>query len=239
MLKITNIYDNFEADEKFKSDWGLALLIQYKDKTIIFDTGAQPEILKNNLEVAEVKPESIDIMIVSHKHWDHIGGAEWLAEQNPNIKIYLPKTWRNKVENKLYKKAKNIESISKYTAIDDNLRIIVSKNLFVTELALIIHTSKGIIAITGCSHTGIDKILKETIAISNEKIYCIIGGFHLFRSSKKKISRIVNYLKALDIELLAPCHCTGDRAEKIISQSFPIAKNGVGAQYIMNLDNHE
>lgn len=115
---------------------GLALLIEYRNQIIIFDSGAKPEVLKNNLEVVGISPKSIDKMIISHKHWDHIGSAAWVAKYNPDLEIYLPEIFRNKVENKLLKIAKNVRSIDKFTPINDNLALIISKNLFVTELIL-------------------------------------------------------------------------------------------------------
>jgi len=32
----------------------------------------------------------IDIAIVSHGHYDHIGGFDYLLSVNPKVKLYLP-----------------------------------------------------------------------------------------------------------------------------------------------------
>ena len=95
MIKITNIYDNTKGSHEFTPDWGFGCFIDHPKAKIIFDTGAKPEILEKNLEAAQIDPSSIDVIIISHKHWDHKGGALWLAEKNPNVKIYMPKTWSN------------------------------------------------------------------------------------------------------------------------------------------------
>lgn len=74
MIKITNIYDNIKCNNEFVKDWGFGCIIDHLDKRIIFDTGAKPEILEKNLKLAQIDPLSIDIIIISHKHWDHKGG---------------------------------------------------------------------------------------------------------------------------------------------------------------------
>lgn len=42
-------------------------------------------------------------------------------------------------------------------------------------------------------------------------IYALFGGFHLFRSSIKKIQKISDSLKQMGVKAIAPCHCTGDK----------------------------
>ena len=99
-------------------------------------------------------------------------------------------------------------------------------------MALGIKTSKCIIAITGCSHTGILKIAKNMRLCMKNKIHALLGGFHLLRSSKSKIENIVNSLKDENIDF-APCHCTGDSALAILRKEFShnFLKNGVGFVY--------
>jgi 7,8-dihydropterin-6-yl-methyl-4-(beta-D-ribofuranosyl)aminobenzene 5'-phosphate synthase len=109
----------------------------------------------------------------------------------------------------------------------------LSKNLWINELALGIKTSKGIVAITGCSHTGILKIAKTMRLVTKEKIHALFGGFHLMRTSKSKIKNAVIGLQDEDIKFIAPCHCTGDIALTIFKEEFKhcFLKNGIGSQY--------
>lgn len=74
------------------ANWGFSCFIDHPSARTIFDTGAKPEILKENLERCKIYPEEIDIMIISHKYSDNKGGAMWLLKQNPKIVVYLPKT---------------------------------------------------------------------------------------------------------------------------------------------------
>lgn len=71
----------------------------------------------------------------------------------------------------------------------------------------------------------------------NEKIHFIIGGFHLLRSSQKKIEEVSNFLKnQSQVDFIAPCHCTGDIALNKLRAIFheKFKHNGVGASFLFH-----
>lgn len=237
MIKITTVYDNNLDQSELQDDWGFSCVAEHPNGNIIFDTGAKPAILENNLKKLHIDPQSIKYLIISHKHWDHKGGALWLLEQNPNIIVYMPKTWSSSLEKSLPINKKNIHSIKEHCPINDTFHLILSKNLWINELALGIKTSNGIIAITGCSHTGILKIVKNMHFVTKEKIHALFGGFHLMRSSKSRIKNNVTGLKDENINFIAPCHCTGDIALSLFKEEFnnKFLKNGIGSQYLLEV----
>lgn len=88
---ITNLYDAFGAErEGLRLDFGFSTIIQYRGKTILFDAGTDASVFETNLRSLEIDLSKVDIAIVSHGHYDHIGGFDYLLSVNPNIKIYLP-----------------------------------------------------------------------------------------------------------------------------------------------------
>jgi 7,8-dihydropterin-6-yl-methyl-4-(beta-D-ribofuranosyl)aminobenzene 5'-phosphate synthase len=237
MIKITTVYDNNLDQSEFQDDWGFSCVVQHPNGNVIFDTGAKPAILKSNLKKLHIDPQSIQYLVISHKHWDHKGGALWLLEQNPNIIVYMPKTWSNNLEKSLPTNSEHIHSIKNHGPINDTFHLILSKNLWINELALGIKTSNGIIAITGCSHTGILKIAKTMHFVTKEKIHALFGGFHLMRSSKSRIKNTVTGLKDENINFIAPCHCTGDIALSLFKEEFgdKFLRNGIGSQYLFDV----
>ncbi len=78
-VKLTNICD-IETDgrEGLIPSNGLSFLIETEDKKILFDTGEKGSILINNMRLLNIEPNSIDLLVLSHGHWDHTFGIEAL-----------------------------------------------------------------------------------------------------------------------------------------------------------------
>jgi len=69
---------------------------------------------------------------------------------------------------------------------------------------------KGLVIISGCAHSGIINTINHAKAISGvEKVYAIIGGFHLISSTPEEIQKTVDVIKALEPHIIVPTHCTG------------------------------
>ena len=89
-MKLTILYDNtvFEKGKGLKSDWGFSCLIKTERKNILFDTGANPKILHNNMKILCINPSNIDKIIISHEHWDHNGGLELFKPFSQKVELY-------------------------------------------------------------------------------------------------------------------------------------------------------
>jgi len=90
-VALTNTYDAFGSAKKgLKHDFGFSTVVEYKGKTILFDAGTDAKVFESNLKSLKIDLRKIDIAIVSHGHYDHIGGFDYLLSVNPKVKIYLP-----------------------------------------------------------------------------------------------------------------------------------------------------
>src|SRR5918997_1187480 len=88
---LTNAYDAFGKNIKgLKLDFGFSTVIEYKGKTILFDAGTDARVFESNLKALKIDLRRVDIAIVSHGHYDHTGGFDYLLSINPKVKIYLP-----------------------------------------------------------------------------------------------------------------------------------------------------
>jgi N-acyl homoserine lactone hydrolase len=60
----------------FKGFGAYVYLIKLKKKNILIDTGSPQNMgeLKKDLRKLGLNPEDIDIVILTHNHWDHTGG---------------------------------------------------------------------------------------------------------------------------------------------------------------------
>ena len=80
---------------------------------------------------------------------------------------------------------------------------------------------KGLIVITGCSHPGIVTILERVKEFfPQEKIFAVLGGFHLLDKGKREIDYIIEKFKSLGVEKVGPTHCTGWEAIKAFQEAY-------------------
>ncbi|MFI5341524.1 MAG: MBL fold metallo-hydrolase [Candidatus Methylomirabilales bacterium] len=78
-----------------------------------------------------------------------------------------------------------------------------------------------LVVLTGCAHAGIVNTVRHGLALTGAtRLYAVIGGFHLVRASMDRIRRTVEALQALQPEVLAPLHCTGDLVLVELSKAF-------------------
>jgi 7,8-dihydropterin-6-yl-methyl-4-(beta-D-ribofuranosyl)aminobenzene 5'-phosphate synthase len=89
-LRFTILYDNYLHQEGTQADWGFSCLIEGTEKTILFDTGTQPQILMHNIEVMGVDLKKVDQIVISHDHGDHTGGLPAVLEKNPEVTVFFP-----------------------------------------------------------------------------------------------------------------------------------------------------
>ncbi len=227
-MKITIIYDNKIAKDVkgLKAGWGFSCFIQTKEKNILFDTGWDGDILISNMKLLGIDSKDIDLVVISHSHWDHCGGLARLLNLNPNLKTYILYSFSKHQKEEIKKRSDTYE-IRKpseicpgvYTTGEIEGSLPISKTrISIKEQSLIISTIKGLVVITGCAHSGINKIL--TSASKLGKIYGLLGGFHDFEE--------YNLLK--DISLIVPTHCSANK--KKIMSLFPknCLEGGVGFQ---------
>jgi 7,8-dihydropterin-6-yl-methyl-4-(beta-D-ribofuranosyl)aminobenzene 5'-phosphate synthase len=88
------------------------------------------------------------------------------------------------------------------------------------ELSLAIDTPDGIVLVVGCSHPGIENIVR-TAATFNSHIHMIAGGLHLVTATDADIDKVVSSLHdTWKVDLIAPGHCTGEPAFAALRRAF-------------------
>jgi 7,8-dihydropterin-6-yl-methyl-4-(beta-D-ribofuranosyl)aminobenzene 5'-phosphate synthase len=89
--QITILYDAFGKESGMQEDWGYAALVEYGGRRILFDTGNNPGILEKNAKAKHIDLRTLDLVVMSHRHGDHMGGLAYLLRVNPKVRIYAPK----------------------------------------------------------------------------------------------------------------------------------------------------
>lgn len=90
------------------------------------------------------------------------------------------------------------------------------------DQSLFFASSEGTVVLLGCAHSGIVNTLLHISEITDgTPIHAVIGGTHLGAASPYRMSRTVEALREWNIQLLAPCHCTGLASTVALWQAFP------------------
>ncbi|WP_108516556.1 MBL fold metallo-hydrolase [Bradyrhizobium algeriense] len=89
--QITILYDAFGTDTAMKKDWGFSALVEISGKRILFDTGNDSDIFAANIKAKNIDLTSIDFVVLSHRHSDHMAGLNHVLSVNPTVKIYAPR----------------------------------------------------------------------------------------------------------------------------------------------------
>ncbi|MBN2110837.1 MAG: MBL fold metallo-hydrolase [Methanosarcinaceae archaeon] len=99
------------------------------------------------------------------------------------------------------------------------------------DTAIALKTERGLVIITGCSHSGICNIIRYAKQVCNEeRILDIIGGFHLLNPSKEQLEGTMEYLRATKPEKVHACHCTDLGSKIALAGVCNIEEVGVGLE---------
>ena len=219
-LRFTVLYDNYLHKEGTKADWGFSCLIEGTEKTILFDTGTQPQILMHNVEVLGVDLKKVDQVVISHDHGDHTGGLTAVLEINPNVTVFFPVSFRPEFGRQVESLQAEARTVDKPIEICRAVYLTGEMGDEIKEQSMIIDTPKGLIIVTGCSHQGIVNILKRAREMRDKPIRLVFGGFHLGRKSDAEMQEIIAGFKSLKVEKCGATHCTGDAQIAMFKKAF-------------------
>ncbi len=238
-MKLSVLTEN-NAGTLTAAEHGLSYLIESDGTRILFDTG-QSDLFLKNAAIMDVSLEAIDMIVLSHGHYDHGNGLEHLPggtllchpgcfirryRQSDNSYIGLKKS-REQLAGQFnlitsrepFRITVSIVfagEIPRITPFESQTTQFVLEDGtpdFVTDdSALILTLPQGLFIITGCGHAGIVNTIEHASAITGiDTIYGIMGGFHL-REEDQQTIETVNYLKNKKVANIIPSHCTSGSA---------------------------
>lgn len=244
-MKLTVLMENTACREDLTAEHGLSLYVEACGKKILFDAG-QTAAFADNAEKLGVDLSQVDIMILSHGHYDHSGGIRRFLELNKTAPVYLHRRAF----------APSVSGAGTYIGIDkslkgcDRLRFTEGKvalapgltlfdcnrrkrhvpvdpwglglrkggrivpDNFYHEQYLMIEQDGTRICISGCSHKGIENIVKW---FSPD---VLVGGFHFMRLEDGKVlkEKAAALLKSPTVFYTG--HCTGEMQYTILKEEM-------------------
>jgi len=271
-LKVYTLAEDYAGyNSPFWAQHGISFLIEVRindiKRRILFDTGSYAEPILFNMKLLNINPKTIDMIILSHSHFDHTGGLLGIMKEiNKEIPIFAhPNIFKvsfaiepefmyagipplrggskeeierlggiwilSKDPIQLMPGVFTLGEITKEEKVEFEKKVtiglyrleegrIIPDNVE-DEIGLAVNTRKGLVIIVGCSHPGIVSMIQKAIKISGiNKVYAVIGGFHLIDAEDKRIKRTVSAIKELGVKKVYTGHCTGLRAEKAFADEF-------------------
>lgn len=275
-IEIINLYDAFGRElPGVVHDWGFSALVLYRGKTILFDAGTSARSLEQNVNVLKLDLAKVDVAILSHSHFDHLGGFDYLINKNPKVKIYLPNDFTGvgapskfpfqdrepgaaqqlSKDEQYFRGARKTdgfpvlptgrfwqndhEFVTEAKEILPGLKLVPTKSTLtgtfnryppfdqspnlngLPELSAVFSTSEGDILISGCSHSGIENIVRASKPDERKGIRLVMGGFHLITYDRAQVTVVATTLRdELKVAAVAPAHCTGHLGFSVFRRAF-------------------
>lgn len=248
-MKLSVLTEN-NSGEYFIAEHGLSYFIEYDNKKILFDTGATDVFLQNAGKL-NINLEEIDLIALSHGHWDHGNGLEYIKNKplicHPNsfikrfrkgedINIGLELTYEElkdkfslTTSKEPYYITSNIIFLGEIPRLNDfesQTTSFVDENgkddFIPDDTALAIIKDNALIIVSACSHSGICNITEYAKELTGiNHVKAVIGGFHL-KKQDNQTKNTIKYFKDNKVERLLPSHCTQLPALAMFYEEFKI-----------------
>ncbi|NOR14868.1 MAG: MBL fold metallo-hydrolase [Candidatus Aminicenantes bacterium] len=231
-IRMTIVYDNHSFDEDLQKDWGFSCFINGLEKSILFDTGKNGQILLSNMKKLNIRPEEIDLVFLSHAHNDHTDGLETFLTKNNDIEVWLPEFFSSSFKETIKKEGATVVEVDNFQKICEGAYTTGVIPGWIKEQSLILDADKGLILVTGCAHPRIVKIISTVKELLRKDIYMVFGGFHLAGFLDEEIEGIISRFRALRVKKVGPCHCSGDSSRTLFAKEYgdDFIKIGVGKE---------
>ncbi len=219
-VQVTILYDNYVHAPGTKANWGFACLIEGTEKTILFDTGTQPDIFWHNINTLGIDINRVEQIVISHDHGDHTGGLSSFLEKRSEVTVYFPISFPDSFARSVEGADAQVRAVSDPVSICENVWLTGDMPGPAHEQGIILNTSRGLVVITGCAHPGIAEMVERARRILNKDVYLVFGGFHLMEKSKPEVEAIIERFKKAGIEKCGATHCTGEQQIDWFRQAY-------------------
>ncbi|MBN1132041.1 MAG: MBL fold metallo-hydrolase [Bacteroidales bacterium] len=235
-MKITVLTDNCAGD-RLLAEHGLSYYIEHNGTKLLFDTGHSDLFLRNAEQLKINLREQLELVVLSHGHWDHGDGLRYLDHKtlvsHPDA---FMKRYRKKDHSYVGLSMSQSEIENKFTLITSEKPYYLSDEIiflghvprvndfeslatsFITEegtddfipddSGLAIIHQEELIVLSGCAHAGICNTIEHARKVTGiNRIKAVLGGFHL-KNMDRITEKTISYLKENNIPSVYPSHCT-------------------------------
>ncbi|WP_223814536.1 MBL fold metallo-hydrolase [Thermoanaerobacterium thermosaccharolyticum] len=101
-MELQVLIENVVYKKDFLAEHGLSMLVKKEDKAVLVDTGQSGNFIIN-FGLMGINLKDINKVILTHGHYDHVGGLKDLMDENKDVRIYAS----HKILNRKYALRKN------------------------------------------------------------------------------------------------------------------------------------
>jgi len=259
-VAVTVLSNNTVQRRGLLAEHGLSFLIEADEHRVLFDTGQQGIVI-HNARALGLSLNDLDAVILSHGHYDHVGGLRPLMEHTQLPRLYAhpfafctrylcPKNDAARdvgpdptIQKLLAEDDDGFQPINQPTVLLDSVGLsgpiprrtdyedaggaffldpaCTEPDTIPDDLAVYVRTPRGLIVLLGCAHAGVVNTLDHIRRLSaQEPIHAVLGGMHLLNASEQRLAATIDALRRMDIQQIAPAHCTGWQATLRLSEVF-------------------
>lgn len=126
-VKIVTLVENTAANPELSPKHGLSLYVETPKHKLLFDVGPN-EFFSENAKKLGIDLAQVDMVILSHGHYDHGGGLETFFAINDRAKVYI----RREAFEPHYSRLKDSH---RYIGLDEKVREHMERFVFVDDYA--------------------------------------------------------------------------------------------------------
>ena len=224
-LEIAVAYDDFPYKQRPQTDWGFAVFITGTEKTILFDVGGR--YLFDRMRRLAIEPDSVDVVVLSHIHGNHIHELDSFLQKNSNVTVYLPVSLPKEFKDGARDYGAKVIGVKESRQICENVYSTGQLGKVIKEHSLIVRTDKGLVIVTGCAHPGIINVVNTAKELMQDDIFLVMGGFHdedrplpLEWATQDRLGEIISAFEQLGVRYVGPCHCSGKRVRDLFKRYY-------------------
>ncbi len=218
---LTILFDNYPHKPGLTSLWGFSALVVLPHATVLFDTGSNGRVLLKNMAALGLNPKNFDLLFLSHPHWDHMGGLDSVLELNPDLRLVVHEGFSKHL-------IRDLETQCAELTVCANNPIELLPDVYSTgmlaaeppEQALVFKVGRATVAVSGCAHPGMERIVEVANRFLPQPVNWAVGGFHLLYADRPTVDRSIHALRNLGVTHVVPTHCSGDAARTAFAGAY-------------------
>jgi 7,8-dihydropterin-6-yl-methyl-4-(beta-D-ribofuranosyl)aminobenzene 5'-phosphate synthase len=240
-LEILPLYEAVARDG-LQQGSGVSYLIRTDGVNILFDLGNNPEAsspspLEHNMMRLGLSLNDIDMLVISHRHPDHVGGLTWWKKRSFSLggsrqpalgerPIFVPEkiTYpgsRVTLASRPTRLAVGVMTTGIFTFFESyHVPWVLPRD---KEQALAINVmGLGLVLICGCGHMGLHVLLQRAKSLFDVPVIGVVGGLHYTNAGAESLHAEFALIQKSHIKMLALSpHDSGPAAREAFARAFP------------------